>query len=72
MVFMRSTTTLELSTSIRIDPRTFGSKVWFYSLDLCFLWYSYCFQCLFILCDRFKEPRIDLHAPYTIQGMGME
>ena len=30
------------------------------------------FEYMFICCNRFREPMIDLHAPYTIQGMGTE
>ena len=30
------------------------------------------FEYLIFLCDIFKKPRIDFHAPYEIQGMGTE
>ena len=73
MVFTRSIMTLELSTSIRIDIGTFKSKVCGFILYI-YVFYGILivFECLFIRYDRFRELRIDLHAPYTIQGMGME
>ena len=67
MVFTRSTMTLELSTSIGIDPETFESKVWGFILYI-YVFYGILivFDYLFICCDRFREPMIDLQAPYMI------
>ena len=67
MVFTRSSMTLELSTSIGIYSGTFRTKV----CDLILYIYVFygihiVFEYLFIHCDRFKEPRMDLHAPYMI------
>ena len=73
MVFMRSIMTLELSTSIEIDPGTSGSKVCDFILQIYVFYGIYTiFEYLFIHCDKFREPMIDLHASYMIQGMGTE
>ena len=53
--------TLKLSKLIGID-----------SLDLCFLDIHIVLEYWFIHYDRFREPKIDSHAPYTIHGIGME
>ena len=67
MVFMRSFMTLELSTLTEIDPGTSGSKVCDFILYI-YIFYGIhiVFEYLFIHCDRFREPKIGLHAPYTI------
>ena len=67
MVFMRSIMTLELSTSIGIDPQTSKSKVCGFILQI-YVFYGIhiVFEYLFVRYDRFKEARIDLHASYTI------
>ena len=70
---MRSIMTLELSTSIKIDLGTSRSKVCGFILYIYVFYGIYIvFEYLFIRCDRFREYKIDLHAPYTIQGMGTE
>ena len=73
MVFTGSTTTLRLSTSIGIDPRTFKSKVCDFIIKI-YVFYGILiiFEYLFIHCDRFRETKIDLHVPYMIQGIGTE
>ena len=73
MVFMRFTVTLELSTSIGIDPRTFISKACGSIIQIyAFYGILIVFEYLFIYCNRFREHRIDFHAPYMIQGMETE
>ena len=73
MVFMRSIMTLELSTSIRIDPGTSGLKVYDFILQIYVFYGIYIvFEYMFIHYDRFRESMINLHAPYMIQGMGTE
>ena len=73
MVFTRSIMTLDLSTSIGIDPGIFRSKVCGFIL---YIYVFYCihivFECLFIRCYRFREPMIALHVPYMIYGMGTQ
>ena len=59
--------TLEISTSITINPRISGSKVCGFILQF----YDFCgihviLDELFIYFDRFGGPRIDLHVPYVI------
>ena len=73
MVFMRPFMTLELSTLIEIDLGISGSKVCGFILHV-YVFYDIhiVIEYMFIHCNRFREPRIYLHAPYTIQGMGME
>ena len=73
MEFTRSIMTLELSISIGIDLRTSKSKVYGYILQI-YVFYGIhiVFEYLFIHCNKFKEPMIDLHAPYMIQGIGIE
>ena len=73
MVFTRSIMTLELSISIEIDPGTFKSKICGFVLYICVFYDIHIiFEYLFIYYDRFIEFRIDLHAPYMIQGMRKE
>ena len=70
MVFMRSITTLELFTSIGIDSRTSRLNVYDSILYIYVFYGIYIiFEYLFIHRDRFREPMIDLHAPYVNQGM---
>ena len=64
MVFMRSIMTLKLSTSIEIDMRTSGSKVYdfilhiydFYGINIIFEYLGFC-------CDRFGEAKIYFMHP---------
>ena len=63
--------TLELYTSIGIDLRTSRVRYeQFFSRSIFSMVLILVFEFLFIRCNRFREPMIDLHAPYTIQGMG--
>ena len=65
MVFMRPFMTLELSTSIEIDLGISGSKVCGFILHV-YVFYDIhiVIEYKLIRCDRFREPMIDLHAPY--------
>ena len=73
MVFTRSIMTLKLSTSIGIDPRKFESKVYNFILQIYdFYGIVIGFEYLVFYCDKFREPMIDFHASYEIQGMGIK
>ena len=63
--------TLKLSTLIEIDLETSESKVCACILYIYFFYgFHIVFEYLLIHYDRFREPMIDFHSPYTIQGIG--
>ena len=73
MVFTRSIMTLELPTWLELIRKHPDQRyVALFSRSMFSMVSILVFEYQFIRYDRIKEPRIDLHAPYMIQGMGME